>query len=297
MKIIDISQMQGAPTSWAALKDQCDGVILRCGYRGYGSAGTLVKDKTFDSKLAGCKSAGIPVGCYFFSQAKNAAEGKEEAQFAAAFYAKTGRKMPLFIDSEISPEGHGNGRADQISKRDRTNAVTAFCKEAEKEGYKAGVYASAAWMRDNISFSKIKKYKIWVAYYTMTGSPKEYDIDSWYLWQYTSTGHVGAYGDTNLDISKSGTDFNWIGAVKKADAMLPSRGYWTQGDRDKRIGYIADFMRSIFPSYTDERSRGKYFGPYLAAAVKTFQNRTGLTPDGQIGPLTIKMLRKYGFNH
>ena len=54
-------------------------------------------------------------------------------------------------------------------------------------------------------------------------------------------------------------------------------------------------MRKTFPSYSDKKALGNLFGPYLEAAVKEFQRRTGLEADGNIGPLTLKMLEKYGF--
>ena len=38
---LDISQWQDKNMDWAALKKSVDGVILRIGYRGWGSAGTL----------------------------------------------------------------------------------------------------------------------------------------------------------------------------------------------------------------------------------------------------------------
>jgi hypothetical protein len=42
-KIIDISQFQ-TNVNYAAAAQEIDGAIIRIGYRGYGSAGTLCKD-------------------------------------------------------------------------------------------------------------------------------------------------------------------------------------------------------------------------------------------------------------
>ena len=46
-KVIDLSAHNRIPTDWTAVKHSVDGVILRCGYRGYGTKGTLVEDKKF----------------------------------------------------------------------------------------------------------------------------------------------------------------------------------------------------------------------------------------------------------
>ncbi|MBR3592142.1 MAG: N-acetylmuramoyl-L-alanine amidase [Clostridia bacterium] len=78
-------------------------------------------------------------------------------------------------------------------------------------------------------------------------------------------------------------------------SFLHSRGYFKKGDRHENIGKIAAFMRRVFPSYTSEKALGNYYGDNLIKAVKEFQRRSGLKPDGYFGPLTLKALEKHGF--
>lgn len=80
-----------------------------------------------------------------------------------------------------------------------------------------------------------------------------------------------------------------------AKSFLPSRGYFKKGDVSPNIGKIAKFMRKTFPSYTSEKAIGNTYGVNLIAAVTEFQKRTGLKADGNIGPLTLAQLKKYGF--
>ena len=54
--------------------------ILRIGYRGYGEEGTLNADEKFEQNMENARKAGIDVGVYFFSQAVNDEEAKEEAK-------------------------------------------------------------------------------------------------------------------------------------------------------------------------------------------------------------------------
>ena len=82
---------------------------------------------------------------------------------------------------------------------------------------------------------------------------------------------------------------------KQATKFLPERGYFKLGDKHKNVGKIAKFMRKVFPSYTSEKALGNTYGPYLQGAVKEFQKRTSLEPDGFFGPLTLAMLQEYGF--
>lgn len=84
-------------------------------------------------------------------------------------------------------------------------------------------------------------------------------------------------------------------APTPSTGFLPARGYWTQGDRDWRIGNMASWMRQTFPAYTPKAALGNLFGPYLTGAVKQFQKRTGLVADGSVGPKTYAMMKKYGF--
>lgn len=84
--------------------------------------------------------------------------------------------------------------------------------------------------------------------------------------------------------------------TSSADAsFLPARGYFKRGDKDEKIGRIARFLRDTFPAYTSVLAMGNTFGKNLEKAVKEFQRRTGLEPDGCIGPKTIAKLKQYGF--
>lgn len=83
----------------------------------------------------------------------------------------------------------------------------------------------------------------------------------------------------------------------KSDSFFPARGYFKKGDTHVNVGKIASFMRKTFPAYTSEKALGSYYGNYLIKAIKEFQRRTGLEPDGCTGPLTLAMLQKYGFKY
>lgn len=85
--------------------------------------------------------------------------------------------------------------------------------------------------------------------------------------------------------------------VMPAGNFLPPRGYWTMGDCDPRIGEIAAFMRKNFPAYTPAAALGNYYGPNIDAAMREFQRRVGLAITGDVGPLNLAALERYGFKH
>jgi len=190
---IDVSKYQSS-IDWEQVKTAgVKFVIIRIGYRGYGS-GALVLDPMFEQHFTNARNAGLKVGVYFFSQAVNENEAREEAQGCA--YVLNGRKLdyPIYFDTEAS--GGKNGRADGLGVEDRTKCAIAFCEEVKAQGYQPGVYASTLWFRKRIDLNRLKSYSIWNAHYNVAGSPIACD-----MWQGTCTARIPGYGgqiDVNI---------------------------------------------------------------------------------------------------
>ena len=192
---IDVSKYQSS-INWQKVKNAgINFAIIRCGYRGYGS-GVLVQDPKFASHISGAKAAGLRVGIYFFSQAITEAEAVEEASMAVKLANQYGINMPIAIDSEYA--AGGRGRADGLSKADRTKITVAFCNTVANSGYRPMVYASKSWFSSHLDVSKFGSYRIWVAHYAdKCGYGGRYDI-----WQNTSKGSVdGVPGNVDMNIS------------------------------------------------------------------------------------------------
>ena len=193
---IDVSKYQ-KNINWQKVKNAgINFVIIRCGYRGYGS-GVLVEDPMFASHISGAKAAGLRVGVYFFSQAVTEAEAVEEASMAVKLANRYGINMPIAIDSEYA--AGGRGRADGLSKADRTRITIAFCNTVANSGHTPMVYASKNWFSEHLSPSQFPgSYRIWVAQYsTKCTYGGRYDI-----WQNTSKGQVdGISGNVDMNVS------------------------------------------------------------------------------------------------
>lgn len=185
--VIDISKYQGV-IDFKKMKEAGNifGVIIRCGYRGYGN-GQIVADPYFQRNVDGCIENNIPYGIYFFSQAVNVSEAIAEADYClnAVKKQKVQPLFPIYIDTEWSNTKH-NGRADKITDATRTAVVRNFCKRVEDNGYFAGIYASTSWFRDQLFDSNLKEFSHWVAHY----SNKCGYTDSHHIWQYSSGGSV-----------------------------------------------------------------------------------------------------------
>lgn len=195
---IDVSYYQGN-IDWKKVKNSgVEFVIIRVGYRGYGSAGTLVEDPRFKTYLDGATKAGLKVGVYFYTQAITTAEAQAEAKFVLDRIKGYSLQMPVYYD--IESVDYDTGRLDSagLSKAQKTALCTAFCDTIIKSGYSAGVYANYTWLNYYIDGAGLgRKYPIWLAHYT---SNTNYDqrMD---MWQYSGSGTVSgisAYTDVNV---------------------------------------------------------------------------------------------------
>ena len=206
-KGIDVSVYQGN-IDWAktAKDDNVDFAIIRAGFRGYGFAGTLVTDSKFKTNIEDALKNGIEVGVYFFSQAINEQEAKEEAKYTLNLIKGYKITYPITIDTEQSSHPQGQGRADGLSKDQRTKVVEAFCKTVKEAGYEPMIYANKWWLTEKLNMSKLSDYSVWLAHYTGAtqanpfAKPSDYK-GKYIMWQYTDKGTVnGISGNVDMDI-------------------------------------------------------------------------------------------------
>lgn len=157
--LIDVSHHQSA-IDWAKVPYRA---IIRIGYRGYGT-GKLMKDEQYDANLAEAKSNAKLFGFYFFSQAITMDEAREEADFCANL-APSG--YPLFFDSEwghTTETGEHDGRADDLTRDQRTAIAMAFCERAKAHGFAAGIYTFTSFASANIDYAYLCEDHIgWLA--------------------------------------------------------------------------------------------------------------------------------------
>lgn len=180
-KGIDISKFQNSVDFAKVKADGFNFAIIRCGYRGYGKAGTLAIDPKWHTHTSNAIAHNIPFGVYFFSQAVTVAEAIEEAQYTLKLVKALAVQplYPIYIDTEWSNNAH-NGRADYLSKVQRTAVVKAFCEEIQRNGYYAGIYASKSWFAEQLIDNQLTAYDKWVAQYNLRCTYK----GDFGMWQY-----------------------------------------------------------------------------------------------------------------
>lgn len=190
---IDVSKWN-QEIDWEAVKNAgIEFAIIRCGYRG-ASTGALVIDPRYKENIEGAIAAGIPVGIYFFTQARDEVEAVEEASMVIRLIEDYDVDYPVFLDSESAG---GRGRADGLDSDERTRAHRAFLQTIQAAGYETGIYASRNWLKDRIDMTRLSDYRIWLAEYA---DAPTYDEYYYHMWQYTSKGTVDGIS-TNVDLN------------------------------------------------------------------------------------------------
>lgn len=192
---VDVSVFQG-DIDWEQVKAAgYEFAILRIGYRGYGEEGTLNADEKFEQNLENARKAGMDVGVYFFSQAVNEEEAKEEADFVLEHLQGQELQMPVVYDPEHILEDEA--RTDGVTGEQFTNNAETFCKTVKEAGYDAMIYSNMLWEAYELNLEKLSDYPIWYAdYEALPQTPYRFC-----MWQYSSTGNVpGIEGNADLDI-------------------------------------------------------------------------------------------------
>ncbi len=194
-KGIDVSKHQGE-IDWAKVAQ--DGVkfaFIRVGNRGYGT-GAIVEDAQFEANIEGALSNGIQVGVYFFSQAINEEEAREEATFVLEKIAPYKIQCPVVVDVEKVADSEA--RMNQISMEERTANTIVFLETVKAAGYDVMLYHNMEMGTLMLDLEQLEDYDKWFAYYNKEiYYPYLFDV-----WQYSDKGQIdGIAGDVDLNIS------------------------------------------------------------------------------------------------
>ena len=179
---IDVSKWNGT-VDWESIKAAgFDFVIIK--------AGSVVgKDDKFEENYAGAKAAGLGVGAYFYTYAKNLDEIDEEAGMFLSWLEGKQFEYPIYLDIEDSSQ-------KDLGRSLLTDMCVRFIETLQSEGYFCGIYVNNTWLFDILDTERITTYfDVWYARYKGE-SIEEWD-DTWgerlAMWQFTNTGSVGEH--------------------------------------------------------------------------------------------------------
>jgi lysozyme len=189
---IDVSESNGAIDWEAVAADGVEFAIVRVGYRG-DSEGEIYTDANFDANIDGAIAAGLDVGVYFYSQATNEDEAREEAERCLYEINKRDLQYPVIYDFEKTTSD--DGRANGLSSTQATLNAAAFCQVIKEGGYETMIYGN---QQDLANYNPVllTAFPTWYAEYgSMPTSNYEFT-----MWQYTNQGSVAGI-ETNVDMN------------------------------------------------------------------------------------------------
>lgn len=214
MRIIDLSE-NNEVYDWDLVKANADMVILRLGYRG-STTGVIMLDKNYLEYRQACEEKGIPFSLYFFPASITPEEAQQEADYVAGKCKDMVFYLPIFADSE-QVYGDAHGRADKLTKKERTELLRIFCNRLQQHGVPAGVYASTSWWKNRLDAKKLP-YSKWVTQYA---AQCQYDGE-YLLWQYTNSATIPGING-NVDMSVLATEIPVMGEDKVQKVLNEAR--------------------------------------------------------------------------
>ncbi len=186
MKGIDVSVHNGN-IDWQKVKSAgINFAILRVGYGRLASQ----KDERFEQNYAGAKTAGIPVGAYWYSYAMSEDEARLEADVFLSVIKEKQFEFPVYYDVDEKKQF-------DLGKEKVSAIMRAFLERVEAAGYFVGLYGSASSLTTHTADDIKSRYTIWLAHWVnKTNYSGAYGI-----WQHSEKGRVdGINGNVDLDI-------------------------------------------------------------------------------------------------
>lgn len=165
---IDISHWQGDLSIKQARDERGVQFVI---VKAAGADAGKYKDSKFEDYYAQCKAIGMPVGAYYYGNAKSVTDAQEEAEHFLSVIAGKQFEYPIYYDVE--------GNMLKNTKDTLTDIVIAFCDRCEKAGYFVGVYTSDSHFQSHVDDSRLQRFTHWVAKYSSNTPATSHDI-----WQY-----------------------------------------------------------------------------------------------------------------
>lgn len=188
---IDVSEHQGDDINWTKVKSSgVDFVFVRAGYRS-AKKGELFEDKYFRQNIKDASKAGLMTGVYFYSQAINADEAVEEANYLLELIKDFDIDLPVVIDYETYPDGRlekAINSGDMYAAYMYHEIVLSFCRIVKNAGYEPGIYANYNMFTNYMDASMIEdEASLWVAQYGKSTALKA----NYSFWQCSESAEVG----------------------------------------------------------------------------------------------------------
>lgn len=292
-KVIDVSSYQGV-INWVKVKASgVQGAILKVIRK------DLKPDKQFENNWKGCEKAGVPVvGVYNYSYATTVAKARVDAKKVVSILA--GRKTKVWLDVEDACQ---KGLGITLIR-----IIQAYQEVIEAAGLEFGVYTGLSFYNSYIRpWAGYLTCRFWIARYptnalmavsknpSATKQPAvRHTLEGW---QYSSKGQVsGIAGNVDLNL--------WYGEIMSTpevsrenpynipERVLRLKKIRMRGNDVRWVQY--HLVRLGFLPAKDNKGKSNIdgdFGPDTDKAARKAQAHYGIAVDGNVGAMTVYVLR------
>ncbi len=192
---IDVSRFNGDIDWEKVAKAGVKFAYIRVGSRGT-TEGKLLEDNKFEDNIQGALENGIECGVYFYSQAVDDIEAKEEAQLVLDAIEPYEIKLPVVFDIETADTD--GARTETVTQAEFTDIARTFCDMVKNAGYTPMIYGNTKTFTMLLDITQLQDIDTWIAYYNL---PQYYPYE-FSVWQYSSSGQIdGIDGDVDLNIA------------------------------------------------------------------------------------------------
>ena len=219
------------------------------------------------------------VGAYYYAYANDYGEGKSEAYNCIKYLDGRRLDLPIYYDIEDSS-------VINVGRQKLTDIIKEFCEEVERNGYKAGVYASKSVFDNKLYKDQLSQYSLWVASYgNNDGNVPQGNEDlykgQYNLWQYSSvvaTPGLNRKGDADIMYDDVPTPTPEPPKPQPQGSTLDlvyrtMKGEFGDGQARKdalgdRYDEVQDFINHIYSASTDTLVQEVYAGKYGNGEVR-----------------------------
>lgn len=171
-------------------------VMIRVGRRNAVN-GNLEQDAQFAQNMKNAQDAGLMIGVWFESYARDRDEAVAEAQYVTERLAEYELQYP--VACVLKPiSGDGTDRAKLLNKDQRTEYARTFMTTVEQAGYRTILAANKEYLILKIDLTKMEEDDIWLL---QPGDTPDYPY-RFSMWSYDSGGMIeGIEKDAGLIIA------------------------------------------------------------------------------------------------
>lgn len=187
--MIDVSKWQ-ADIDWERVKNSgIDYAMLRLGTQMDVGAGSIM-DSYFEQNIKNAKDAGVKVGVYYYSYARNVKEAKEQAEWVNETLKPYKLDLPIAFDWEC----YNLFKSFEINFHTLNEIANTFLSTLKDYGHEVMMYGSKNYLENVWTYLD---YDVWLAHYT----DKTTYSGKYIMWQFTSSGRVpGIYGNVDVGL-------------------------------------------------------------------------------------------------